>query len=58
MFVTRDIDEMLARQYDVLERYPKRDCDNCEETKNARVRHECIKGYLDERQTLENIRRF
>lgn len=35
MFVIRDIDEILSRQYDVLERYPKRDCDNCKEAKKC-----------------------
>lgn len=58
MFVIRDIDEILSRQYDVLERYPKRDCDNCKEAKNVRLCQECIKRHLDDRQTLEDIRRM
>lgn len=56
--MTRDIDELLASQCGVLEKYPKRDCDNCNEAKSVQVCHGCIERYLHGRQTLEDVRRM
>ena len=57
MFVNRDMDEFLMK----LSPFPgseRRSCDECESGEDRGACRKCIQRYLDERQTLEDIRRM
>lgn len=57
MFVSRDMDAFLKK----LSSFPepeRRSCDGCESGIDRGACRKCIQQYLDERQTLEDIRRM
>ncbi len=57
MLVKRDVDEFLLKMATPQE--PVRlTCDGCEKGVDRAVCHRCIERYLDERQTIEDIRRM
>ena len=57
MLVKRDAYEFLLKM--ALSQEPvRRSCDGCEKGADRGVCQRCIQRYLDERQTLEDIRRM
>lgn len=57
MLVKRDVGEFLLKIAAAQEPV-RHSCDGCEKGVDRGVCKKCIKKYLDERQTLEEIRRM